>query len=100
MTKFVDHDAQTGVTTTVHHIEDADRMVIQKSYDAKPFVDLAAAVRAETEGQKWGEMRHIGFIPNAELATMMRQDGTIDQKRVVAFLKANPMLSTFSKALK
>lgn len=100
MTKFVDHDAQTGVTTTVHHIEDADRMVIQKSYNAKPFLDLAAAVRAETEGQKWGEMRHIGFIPNAELATMMRQDGTIDQKRVVSFLKANPMLSTFSKALK
>lgn len=100
MTKFVDHDAQTGVTTTVHHIEDADRMVIQKTYNAKPFVDLAAAVRAETDGQKWGEMRHIGFIPNAELATMMRQDGTIDQKRCVAFLKANPMLSTFSKALK
>ena len=99
MTKFVDHDAQTGVTTTVHHIDDADRVVIEKSYDKKPFVDLAAAVRAETEGQKWGEMRHIGFIPNAELATMMRQDGTIDQKRVAKFLKANPMLCTFSKAL-
>lgn len=100
MTKFVENDAQTGVKTTVHYLEDSDRVVIQKSYDAKPFVDLAAAVRAETDGQRWGEMRHIGFIPNAELATMMRQDGGIDQKRAVAFLKANPQLCTFNKAFK
>lgn len=100
MPAFKEFDAQTGITTTVHHIDDADRMVIQKSYDAKPFLDVAAEMRAQTEGQRWGEMRHVGFIPMAELATMMRQDGTIDNKRAMAWLKANPAMATFSKALK
>jgi hypothetical protein len=100
MGKFRDFDAQTGITTTVHHIDDADRMVIQKTYDSKPFLDVAAEMRAQTEGQRWGEMRHVGFIPMAELATMMRQDGTIDNKRAMAWLRANPAMATFSKALK
>ena len=100
MPKFTEHDAQTGITTTVHNIDDADRMVIQKTYDSKPFLDLAAEMRAHTDGQRWGEMRHVGFIPMAELATMMRQDGTIDNKRALAWLKANPAMATFSKVLK
>lgn len=100
MSAFKEHDAQTGITTTVHHIDDADRMVIQKTYDSQPFLDRAAEMRAQTEGQRWGEMRHVGFIPMAELATMMRQDGTIDNKRAMAWLKANPAMATFSKVLK
>lgn len=98
MPKFSEFDAQTGVTTTVHDL--GDKVVFQKTYDAEPFKYAAAEMRKATEGEKWGEMRHVGFIPNAELATMLRQDGTIDQKRVRAFLKANPALCTFSRALK
>lgn len=100
MDVFKEHDAQTGITTTVHHIDDADRMVIQKTYDSSPFLTAAAAMRSETEGQRWGEMRHVGFIPMAELATMMRQDGTIDNKRAMSWIKANPAMATFSKVLK
>lgn len=100
MSKITEHDNETGVTTTVHYIDDADRVVIQKSYDAKPFLDVAAEMRAHTEGERWGEFRHVGFIPNAELATMMRQDGTIDKKRAMSFLRANPAFATFSKVLK
>lgn len=98
MTKFTEYDPQTGVKTTVHDL--GDKIVFEKSYDAEPFLERAKEMRAETEGQKWGEMRHIGFIPNAVLGTMMRQDGGIDQKRLVAWLKANPMMATFSKAIK
>lgn len=98
MSKISEHDAETGITTTVHDLD--GKTVIQKTYDAQPFIDAAAQRRAATEGQKWGEMRHVGFIPMAELGTMMRQDGGIDQKRLMAFLKANPMLATFSKVLK
>jgi hypothetical protein len=36
----------------------------------------------------------------AELGKMMRQDGGIDQKRMIAYLRANPQLATFSKVLK
>lgn len=98
MPAFKEHDAETGVTTIVHDL--GDKVVFQKTYDAEPFKNVAAEMRKATEGEKWGEMRHVGFIPNAELATMLRQDGTVDQKRVMAFLKANPLLCTFSRALK
>lgn len=98
MSAITEHDSQTGITTTVHDLD--GRTVIQKTYDAKPFIDTASAIRADTDGEKWGEMRHVGFIPMAELGKMMRQDGGIDQKRVISFLRANPLLATFSRVLK
>lgn len=100
MPAFKEHDAQTGITTTVHYLEDAGKTVIQKAYDAQPLVDACAEVRATTEGERWGDMRHIGTIPMAELATMMRQDGTIDKKRCMEFLRKNPAFVTFNKALR
>lgn len=100
MPAYKEHDAQTGITTTVHYVDDANKVVIEKTYDAEPFKDAAAEMRAQTEGERWGEMRHIGFIPMAELGKMMRQDGTVDKKRVVEFLKSNPALATFSKVLR
>lgn len=100
MPAYKEHDSQTGITTTVHYVEDANKVAIQKTYDAEPFVEAAAEMRAQTEGERWGEMRHIGFIPMAELSKMLRQDGTVDKKRCVEFLKKNPALCTFSKALK
>lgn len=100
MPAFQDFDAQTGIKTTVHYLEDAGRTVIQKTYDAQPLVDACAEARAVTEGERWGDMRHIGTIPMAELATMMRQDGTIDKKRCIEFLKKNPAFVTFNKVLR
>jgi hypothetical protein len=97
---YQEHDAETGIKTRVHDIADSGRVVIEKQYDAQPLVDAAAEMRAATAGQRWGEMRHVGFIPMAELATMMRQDGGFDRARVLAYLKANPALATFSKVLK
>lgn len=98
MTKISEHDAQTGITTTVHYLD--DKTVIQKEYDAQPLLEAAADMRAATEGQRWGEMRHVGFIPMAELGKMMRQDGGFDHERVVAWLKQNPNLITFSRLRK
>ncbi len=100
MPKFQEFDAQTGITTTVHHIEDAGRVVIEKQYDAQPMLDLAAEARARTDGESWGDMRHVGFIPMAELGKMLRQDGSIDKKRCLAYIRQNPALATFSKVLK
>jgi hypothetical protein len=96
---YTETDKQTGITSKVHEL-DSGKVVIEKQYDVEPFLQTAAEIRAETEGERWGEMRHVGFIPMAELATMMRQDGTIDQKRCIEFLKKNPAFVTFSKVLK
>lgn len=95
---YQEHDRQTGITSRVHQTE--TKTVIEKTYDAEPFKEVAKAMRAETDGQKWGEMRHVGFVPMAELGTMLRQDGRLDQKRMLAWIKANPALCTFEKLLK
>lgn len=87
-----------GIKTVVHDVD--GRVTIEKTYDRQPFVEAAAAERAATEGQRWGEMRKIGMIPMAELATLMRRDGGLDQKAAWAWIRANPALVTFSKALK
>lgn len=93
-----EHDKQTGITTTVHSVENAVQIV--KTYDAEPFLREAAEARRMTEGQRWGEMRHVGYIPNAELAKFYRQDGGFDTSRCVAWLKQNPAFVTFTKVLK
>ena len=98
MTKIIEHDAVTGITSTTHYLD--DKVVFQKTYDAKPFLDTAAEMRSATDGESWGEMRHVGFIPMAEMGKMLRQDGGIDQKRMIAWLRANPALATFSRVLK
>lgn len=98
-TVFKDYDPQTGITSLVHETDDG-RVTIEKQYDASPFLEAAAEMRAQTQGQRWGEMRHVGFIPPAELATMMRQDGMLDKRRVVGWLKKNEKLVTFDKFLK
>ena len=100
MSAFKEFDPQTGITTTVHYVDDANRMAIQKTYDAEPFLKRAAEMRAQTEGERWGDLRYVGTIPDAELATMLRQDGGIDMVRVRAWLSQNPALVTFSKYLK
>lgn len=96
--KITDHDAQLGITTTVHGLE--GKTVIEKSYDAEPLLEAAAAMRAATEGERWGEMRHVGFIPMAELAKFFRQDGGFDSARCKAWIRENPRFATFSKVLK
>jgi hypothetical protein len=93
-----DHDAQTGILTTVHRTENAVQIV--KTYDAEPLLEAAATQRAATEGERWGEMRHVGFIPMAELAKFIRQDGGFDNARCIAWLRQNPAMVTFSKVLK
>ena len=99
MTKvFQEYDAEQGITNVVHDVD--GRVVIQKSYDASLLKDMCAEKRAATEGQRWGEFRHVGVIPASEYAKMMRQDGSIIPERAMAWLRANPDMATFTKALK
>lgn len=100
MSNFVitDVDPITGIVTKVHRTE--NKVAIQKTYDAEPFLTAAAEARAMTEGDRWGEMRHVGYIPMAELSQFFRQDGGFDKTRCIAWLKQNPAFVTFSKVLK
>jgi hypothetical protein len=95
---FQEYDPQLGIATTVHDLD--NRVVIEKKYESDALRDICAAERAATDGQKWGEWRKVGSVPMAELATMLRQDGTLDQERAAAWLKKNPAFVTFNKFLK
>lgn len=100
MTVKVDqYDPQLGIRTRVHEVE--SKVAIEKVYDAEPMLEAAKEMRAVTAGDRWDDMgTHVGFIPMAELATMMRQDGGFDVKRVREFLQRNPAFVTFEKYLK
>jgi hypothetical protein len=98
MKTLTEFDPQLGINTTLHELD--GKVVYQKSDDAEPFLKAAAEERAITSGERWGEGRKVGTIPMAELATMMRQDGTIRPERVIAWLKANQAMVTFDKFLK
>lgn len=92
---FKDNDEQLGIVTTVH--QDDGKTVIEKTYDAEPFLEVAATMREATEGQRWGEGRCVGIVPPAVMAKFMRQDGRLDAKRCAAWLKENPDMIWFDR---
>lgn len=99
MIKIDQFDNQLGIRTRVHETE--TKLVIEKIYDSEPITEMAAEMRATRSGERWNELgTHVGFIPMAELATMMRQDGGFDKARVREFLQKNPAFVSFDKYLK
>lgn len=96
--KFTEHDAQTGITTTVHQTE--NKLVIQKTEDVEPLLRAAAEERAWNQGKRWGDgMQKVGHVPMSVIAKFMRQDGGFDSKRCVTYLKQNPGLVVFDRFL-
>ncbi len=96
-------DPELGICTRVHDVE--GRVVIEKTFDAEPFLKEAAELRAVTAGERWsggsaGMGKKVGTVPMAVLATFFRQDGGLDQKRCKEWLRANPAFVTFDKFLK
>ncbi len=99
MIKLDQFDAQLGIRTLIHETE--NKFVIEKRFDAEPLIETAAEMRSTRQMERWDERgTHVGFIPMAELGTMMRQDGGFDKARVLAYLRKNPALVTFDKFLK
>lgn len=81
------------------HIQDGEA-IIEKKFDAQPLVDEAAEMRAQRQGQRWGNTTHVGFIPMAVFGYWARHGMLNDQKAIRAYLKSCPDLCTFDKYLK
>jgi hypothetical protein len=101
--KLVDINAQQGIRTELH--EEDGKVVLKKTYDAEPFLEHAAEMRAQTRGDNWGPYgRKVGTIPMAELAKMMRHSADLSsaefKKEVRTWLQTNPAFVTFDKYLK
>jgi hypothetical protein len=95
---FEDFDPNTYTQTKVH--KEDGKTVIQKTYDAEPFLKAAEANRQFTQGERWGEGRKVGTIPMAELSVFLRQDGGLDVKRLEAWLRANPAFVSYEPFLR
>jgi hypothetical protein len=77
--------------------------VIKKtSYDAEPLIELASKMRSDSEGQRWGDGRHIGFIPQHELNHIMQTYKSSEERKhqMLVYLRDHPKLVTFDKFLK
>lgn len=95
---YQDIDPNTGTVTRLHEVE--GKVSVQKTFDAEPLLRMAAAERAASQGERWGEGRKVGSIPMAVLGQFMRQDGALDVKRLEAWLRVNPAFVSYEPFLK
>lgn len=83
-------------------ILEGDQAVTKLTYDAAPMLEAAAAERAATAGERWGDMRKIGTIPMAELTRINDTYKTAAERQaqILLWLRANPRMVTFDRFLK
>lgn len=96
--KVTEFSQETQTQTTVHSVE--GKWVIQKTYDAEPYLDQASADRQATQHMRWGEGKKVGSVPMAVLGQFLRQDGGLDVKRLEAWLRDNPAFVSYEPFLK
>lgn len=80
---------------------ESEQIATKLTYDAEPMLEQAAAERAATAGDRWGEMRKVGVIPLAVLNDInTRIQGAEDRKlEVLKWLKQNPRMVSFDRFL-
>ena len=92
-------DKSTGIVEKTH-FEDGD-IILEKQFDAQPHLEYAKAARDATDGQRWGEGRHIGHIPPAFYGQLLLiKDPQERDRAVMAFFRENPAFLMFERALK
>lgn len=95
-------DVSNGVMTTLHF--QGDQLVVQRQWDATPWLEQAKAERAATDGQRWGEGRKVFSLPPAEYGRFLIETRGQSQKEKQVWLRMwaqqNPALVSFEKYLK
>lgn len=95
-------DVSNGVTTTLHFQGDA--LIVQKTYDAEPFLKAAADERKASEGERWGDGRKVFTLPPAEYGRFITEThgkgNEFRKKWLRSWAQQNPLLVGFEKYLK
>lgn len=95
-------DVSNGVKTTLHF--QGEELVVQREWDATPWLEAAKAERAATEGQRWGEMRKVFSLPPAEYGRYLVETRQMTSQEKKAWLRTwaqqHPALVGFEKYLK
>lgn len=73
----------------------------RKTWDAAPILESCAQDRADSQGERWGDMRKIGQIPMAELHRINSEYKTQAERnvKILEYLRANPAFVSFDRFL-
>ena len=89
-----------GVHTAVTF--EGDQAVKKMTFDAEPLLKEAAAERALTAGERWGDGRKVGTIPmpvyNMILQTYQGREER--ERAILTWLRNNQQFVSFDKFLK
>jgi hypothetical protein len=92
-------DPYTGVRTQIHF--EGDQVVVQKTYDAEPYLQRVAEMRARNEGKKWGEGKEVGVIPPwVHQKINMIQDDAERERVMKEFFRENPAFLAYEAFVK
>ena len=92
-------DPQTGVRT-IYHFEN-EQVVVQKQYDAEPYLQRAAQMRERNAGKPWGEGLEVGVLPPWELSKIQALPGPQEREKAMRlFFRENPAFLAYDAFLK
>jgi hypothetical protein len=77
--RFFSHDDTFGVTKYWHYDDDTDTATIETVQDIEPLLEAANRSRIETDGKRWGDGKHVAFIPQTVLAEWYAHGKQLDQ---------------------
>lgn len=89
---------ELGVRTEL--IFEGNDLVVKKSFDTDALLQQAADMRAAQEGQRWGEMRHVGYVDPVTYGKWLVSGKINDPGVIKAYFQDRQALVTFDKYLK
>lgn len=89
----------TGIRTQIHF--EGDQVVVQKTYDAEPYLQRVAEMRARNEGKRWGEGKEVGVLPPWEHQRISSiKDDAEREKAMRTFFRENPAFLAYDAFIK
>lgn len=89
----------TGIRTQIHF--EGDQVVVQKTYDAEPYLQRVAEMRARNEGKRWGEGKEVGVLPPWVLQKIAPISDDAERERATRlFFRENPAFLAYDAFIK
>lgn len=86
------------ITESKTHYETAENMQrVTTEQNVDDILAYAADMRQATQGEKYGDIRHMGLMPMSVVGQAMREGWLFDQKKMREWFRLNKKLKTFDK---
>lgn len=76
---------------------DGDTHRVRTDQNVDELLEHAHAMRTETHGQRYGDMRQVAVIPMSVVGQAMREGWLFDQNQVRKWVKEHPEFMTFDR---